>query len=489
MDILLQKDRVLLKILENHAGVGLWSAKLYDDNAKSDRNSWHWSPEFRRLVGFAGDDLAGFPDRAESWLDRLHPDDKEHTFKKFSAALSGKGDGKYDVEYRLMLKNGEYRWFRAVGGVTDTGNYKYACGSLIDIHEQKIITEQYELIEKFAGVGLWDAILFDEDAAHPKSKWSWSSGFRCLLGFAPDDKTGFPDLMQSWSDRLHPEDVEKTFAAFGKALADQSGRTTYDVEYRLKTKNEGYKWFRALGGTARDANGKAARACGSLVDIDAQKKEEERLQDIVEIAASLEDRVGDIASRASSSSGIVASAAEELSISVSEMDKQVAESVQSITSTFEQVVEANRTVLSLGKAASQIGSVVDLIKNIASQTDLLALNATIESARAGEVGKGFAVVASEVKELASQTSTATGEITGQIESLQDKSQQASDAIGVIEGTMQDIKKASENIAVSIGDQRVATQEIAEKLSNIVEEINNLSSAINAATENIRRSNY
>ncbi|MGK0289291.1 MAG: methyl-accepting chemotaxis protein, partial [bacterium] len=72
----------------------------------------------------------------------------------------------------------------------------------------------------------------------------------------------------------------------------------------------------------------------------------------------------------------------------------------------------------LVEAASQIGIVVKLIDNIASQTNMLALNATIEAASAGEAGKGFAVVAAEVKELASQTSIANSEIGQQIDNIQ-----------------------------------------------------------------------
>ncbi|WP_275586068.1 methyl-accepting chemotaxis protein, partial [Stenotrophomonas maltophilia] len=72
-----------------------------------------------------------------------------------------------------------------------------------------------------------------------------------------------------------------------------------------------------------------------------------------------------------------------------------------------------------------------MISSIAAQTNLLALNATIEAARAGEAGRGFAVVATEVKELASQTARATGEIAAQIGQIQGATGQAVGAIDTI----------------------------------------------------------
>ena len=85
--------------------------------------------------------------------------------------------------------------------------------------------------------------------------------------------------------------------------------------------------------------------------------------------------------------------------------------------------KSNGTIQSLSQAVETIGSVVNLISNIAAQTNLLALNATIEAARAGEAGKGFAVVAGEVKSLATQTSKATEEIGRHIATIQDTTRQ------------------------------------------------------------------
>ncbi|WP_299816362.1 methyl-accepting chemotaxis protein [uncultured Roseibium sp.] len=175
------------------------------------------------------------------------------------------------------------------------------------------------------------------------------------------------------------------------------------------------------------------------------------------------EAVASAAATASANTETVAAAAEELAASVAEISRQVSSSSEIASQASQQASSTNERIQGLSEAAAKIGEVVTLIQAIAEQTNLLALNATIEAARAGEAGKGFAVVAAEVKELATQTSKATEEISSQISSIQGETSHAVEAIGTITSTISKINEITTNISVAVEQQGLATNEIAANI--------------------------
>ncbi len=162
------------------------------------------------------------------------------------------------------------------------------------------------------------------------------------------------------------------------------------------------------------------------------------------------------AENASSNVQAVASATEELNASIEEIARQVATTADVVGRTTANAQSSNQKIAGLANAANKIGEVVDLIRAIAEQTNLLALNATIEAARAGEAGRGFAVVAAEVKELATQTSKATEEISAQISAIQNSTAEAVEEIADVTNSMEEVNTYTASIAGAVREQGSAT---------------------------------
>ena len=256
---------------------GLWDMTMPEDLETKDDTPFWWSNNFRKMLDYQNEE--DFPNRLDSWSNLLHPDHKEKALEAFSAhLLDFSGQTPYDVEYQLLRKTGEYHWYRAVGNTLrdDNGKPLRVAGSLIDIQKAKDLEEiRKELVQKYdlametTTEGLWDMSMPKDLETKDDTPFWWSNNFRKMLGYT--NEKDFPNRLNSWSDLLHPHHKEKTLEAFNAHLLDFSGQTPYDVEYQLLRKTGEYRWYRAVGNTLRDENGKPLRVAGSLIDIQKQK--------------------------------------------------------------------------------------------------------------------------------------------------------------------------------------------------------------------------
>ncbi|QWL64189.1 methyl-accepting chemotaxis protein [Aeromonas jandaei] len=198
------------------------------------------------------------------------------------------------------------------------------------------------------------------------------------------------------------------------------------VELSLRMKQAELK---AVVGRSADTNQQILQAAeddrGNIQTIDThlqqQRARSEQLATaITELSHSIRD---------------VAHSAHEASNLVTEVQQVSAEGLQALATTRSAVnqlhheLDANHTVLAqLTSDSQKISGILEVISQIADQTNLLALNAAIEAARAGEQGRGFAVVADEVRALAQKTRASTSEIHGMIQALQQTTLQLSDGM-------------------------------------------------------------
>jgi hemerythrin-like metal-binding protein len=216
-------------------------------------------------------------------------------------------------------------------------------------------------------------------------------------------------------------------------------------------------------------------------------------------------QVAGASAQMSANMGAVSAAAEELSVNmqaISENARQSKENTEVIArSTHEltlasqeiarstekarsvsdravaDVENAVRQVTGLETAAAEISQVTNTISEISDQTKLLALNATIEAARAGEAGRGFAVVAGEVKQLASQTNTATRNIKEKIEVIQGAIHSTITAINSISAVINEVNQIVGIIATAAEEQSATTKDIAGNISDTTDRIADMTNSV------------
>jgi PAS domain S-box-containing protein len=362
----LESMKTRFELIRMATSDGTWDMVVNHADPANPRNPFWWSDQFRHLLGFQTE--KEFPNVLSSWASRLHPEDREPTLAAFGRHLADRsGRTPYDVTYRLATKSREYRWFRARGQTVRSANGTAlrVAGSLTDIHESRTrelmletLLVRFDLAREMLQDGLWDLEVVAGDPVNPKNAFWWSDQFRRLLGYANVQE--FPDVLDSWASKLHPDDAQRTVDAFTAHLTDRTGRTPYDLEYRLLCKDGEYRWFRARGQTKRAADGTPLRVVGALSDLTLQKHEEANQRKQTENNAFLD------------------------------------------------------------ASLKSIGSIVGTIQRVADQTNLLALNAAVEAARAGTAGLGFAVVADEIRTLAQQVRSATAQIVDIQVSLTDR---------------------------------------------------------------------
>jgi methyl-accepting chemotaxis protein len=186
-----------------------------------------------------------------------------------------------------------------------------------------------------------------------------------------------------------------------------------------------------------------------------------------------------VAEEAASSVETVAAAAEELAGSIHEIARQASDAKTTVSQASEKSRKSVAQMETLAQRVTKISDVIELINDIAEQTNLLALNATIEAARAGEAGKGFAVVASEVKGLANQTAKATESVAELVRNIEGSMTTSMEMILEISKMGEDLDVATSSISAAVEEQGAATRQISESTAGASSQTSTLAAGMRA----------
>ena len=250
--------------------------------------------------------------------------------------------------------------------------------------------------------------------------------------------------------------------------------------------------------TGTDGLGQAEETMSVGID-ESVTRAEQQSEIIASMAAAMQQMTVGI-SHVAEQSGAVSSLSKESGSLANGGNQAVKDLLVEMRRISESVNQSSSSIEALGKESEKINSVVNVIKDIADQTNLLALNAAIEAARAGEAGRGFAVVADEVRKLAERTTKSTGEISNIIGVVQESIRQSVDQMhsGVAAvgsglaradeagSVIEQLKSSSDQVVASINDISLAISEqtsASTELAKRVEAIAQLSDESSATMNN------
>ena len=208
-------------------------------------------------------------------------------------------------------------------------------------------------------------------------------------------------------------------------------------------------------------------------------------------STSLMENVGEETKEVQSSTAQVNESVNQVAVSIRQINgalqninDQCEKSMDISKKAGQQAETTSQAIEKLNESSGQVTKIVEVIRDIADQTNMLALNAAIEAAGAGEAGKGFAVVANEVKELARQTSEATEEIQTRISGMETEMKGSVDAVQAIQKVIGEMQTITNTIADAVTEESNTTAEISENMVGAAEQVNNISKRIETMSDNI-----
>ncbi len=248
----------MLQRAQSVARLGSWEV-----DARNGR--LEWSAETYRIFGLPPDTPADYP----TFLDHVHPDDRDEVDAAWRAALAG---APYDIEHRIVV-NGETRWVHEMAELVrdEHGRLVSALGTVQDVTALKCVELELRASEEryrstFAAVedGLWDWHI-------PTNAVFWDARSFHMLGHPAE---AFPVTFETWQNLLHPDDLQPATESVRHQLARGE---VFVAEFRYRCADGGWLWVQSRGKVVQWNGKEPVRMVGTHTDISARKRAEEAL--------------------------------------------------------------------------------------------------------------------------------------------------------------------------------------------------------------------
>ncbi|MGL4270268.1 MAG: methyl-accepting chemotaxis protein [Plesiomonas sp.] len=274
----------------------------------------------------------------------------------------------------------------------------------------------------------------------------------------------------------------------GKAAKDEIGQ----VAFAIRDMKEG------LGHLVNEISSSVSQLSTAVEEVSAIAEQsshgmQQQQSEVSQLATAMNEMQSTV-QEVSRNTTDAASAAHQASNASDSGSKVVQEAISSIELVAQEIEHSGQVVQQLEQDSASISVVLDVIRNIADQTNLLALNAAIEAARAGEQGRGFAVVADEVRTLAQRTQDSTAEINKIIDMLQSRAAEAGQAMQVSRQQMHTSVEQARNAGatirqinqavVQISDMNTQIASATEQQNSVTEELNRSIVTIHNASDEV-----
>ncbi|QDF28337.1 methyl-accepting chemotaxis protein [Halarcobacter anaerophilus] len=295
-----------------------------------------------------------------------------------------------------------------------------------------------------------------------------------------------------------------------KEFWEKLNRTEYDAGEYLRIGKNGKKvWIQATYNPIIGIENKPTRVVKYATDISDKKnkmfeieKNIQQLSDSLKHLSNASESMSNDAKKTMNGSKEVSESIGQINLAVSNVSEKIESMLSSITSIAaasaqgekvakearEQSQTTTSAMLKLDEESEKIGETINIITQIAFQTNILSLNAAVEAATAGEAGKGFAVVAQEVRNLAARSDEAAKEITKAVELIQSLIKNSLTSIHSIDSTIKEITDMSTDISTSIMQQQTISNELSStalEASQGVNEVTNTMINVSKSAQNTK----